>query len=338
MKDRARNCTQDATPLQERTPLKPVPPWKVFLGLALGLILLAVAARGIELGQVLAGLARANPTWIAVAFLSVLLTTAAKIGRWQGLFPRTRQPDLLRLGKALLVGQLFNALLPARIGDVVRAYTVGTEEGISRVMVLGTVAAEKAFDVLFLLLCGGLAAIVVPLPPWLGLPLAGGTVGGVLLFLLALFGPEQSLPEWVERGIHRLPWESGTWLVGVSQRILVGLAALRESQMASVACAWSAAIWMLAAGTNYLLFLAFKLRLPFVAALSLLVLLHVGVAPPSSPARLGVFHALTILGLEAFGVDRSSGLAYAAVLHAIVYLPQIVPGIVILGLNRRRAQ
>jgi len=273
-----------------------------------------------------------------VAFLSVLLTTAAKIGRWQGLFPRTQQPGLLRLGKALLVGQLFNALLPARMGDVVRAHTVGTEEGISRVMVLGTVAAEKAFDVLFLLVCGGLAAIVVPLPLWLGLPLAGGTVGGVLLFLLALFGPEQSLPEWVKRGIHRLPWGSGTWLVGVWQRILVGLAALREPQMASVACAWSAAIWTLAAGTNYLLFLAFKLRLPFVAALSLLVLLHVGVAPPSSPGRLGVFHALTVLGLEAFGVDRSSGLAYATVLHAIVYLPQILPGIVILGLNRRRAQ
>jgi uncharacterized membrane protein YbhN (UPF0104 family) len=305
--------------------------------LVLGLILFAAAARGIELGQVWTGLTRANPTWVALAFLSILLTTVAKIGRWQGLFPRARQPDLLQLGKALLVGQLSNALLPARIGDVVRAYTIDTEEGISKAMILGTVAAEKAFDVLFLLLCGGLVAVLVPLPPWLDVPLTGGMVGAVFLFSLALFGPEQSLPEWVKRRIHRLPWGSGTWLIGVSQRILVGLAALREPQIASVACVWSAVIWALAAGTNYLLFLAFELHLPFVAALLLLVLLHVGVAPPSSPGRLGVFHALTILGLETFEVDRSSGLAYATVLHAIVYLPQIVPGVMILCLNRRRA-
>jgi uncharacterized membrane protein YbhN (UPF0104 family) len=119
------------------------------------------------------------------------------------------------------------------------------------------------------------------------------------------------------------------------QRGLAGLAALREARMALVACVWSVATWTLAAGTNYLLFQAFNLTLPFGAALLLLVVLHIGIAPPSSPTRLGVFHSLTILGLATFGVDRALSLAYATVLHLIVYLPQILLGALALGVRRR---
>ena len=314
--------------------LKIRPLWRPMLGLILGLVLLAVAVQQVELDQVWAGLTQAEPLWVALAFLAVLLTTVAKISRWRWLFPATYRPDLFPLGRALLVGQLFNALFPARVGDIVRAQMIGSEGRTSKATALGTVAAEKAFDVLFLLICGGLAAVFVPLPPWLDVSLLGMTVGGILFLLLVLAWPEQRILAWVERWGQRLPWEIGERLGAALQRVLMGLAALRELRMAAVACVWSAAIWTLAAGTNYLLFHAFDLRLSVEAALLLLVLLHLGVAPPSSPGRLGVFHALTVLGLAALGVNRSSGLAYATVLHLIVYLPQIVPGAVVLGVRR----
>lgn len=310
--------------------------WRLLLGLALGLVLLAVSVRGVKPEQVWSGLAQANPIWVSLAFLAVLLTTAAKVGRWRRLFPGTQRPGLFLLGRALLVGQLINALLPARVGEVVRAYLAGTGEEISKATALGTVAAEKTFDVLFLLICGGLAAALAPLPPWLHVSLVGLTAGGVLLLLLALAWPEQRILAWTGRWAHHLPWGAGEWLGGVMRQGLAGLAALREPRMALVACVWSAAIWALAAGTNYLLFRAFNLPLSAGAALLLLVLLHVGVAPPSSPGRLGVFHAITVLSLTTFGVDRSSGLAYATVLHLIVYLPQILPGAVVLGLGCKR--
>lgn len=329
--------------LQERARLTPGTLWRLILGLVLGLALLAVAIRGIEPGEVLAGLAEANPVWVTLAFLTVLLTTLAKVGRWWGLFPAAQRPGYFLLFRALLVGQLANALLPARVGEVVRVYLVGAGGEISKASVLGTVAAEKTFDVLFLLVCAGLAFALAPMPPWLDVSLAGLAAGGVLVLILAVALPQQRVLTWTERWVHRLPWGVGERL---AQRMFViralrwglsGLAALREPRMALVACAWSAAIWALAAGTNHLLFWAFDLRLSTGAALLLLVLLHVGVAPPSSPGRLGIFHALTVLGLAAFGVDRSSGLAYATVLHLIVYLPQVLPGAIVLGLGRRSA-
>lgn len=327
----------------ERARLTPGTLWRLTLGLALGLALLAVAVRGIEPGEVLAGLAEANPVWVTLAFLTVLLTTLAKVGRWWGLFPAAQRPGYFLLFRALLVGQLANALLPARVGELVRVYLVGAGGEISKATALGTVAAEKTFDVLFLLICAGLAFALAPMPPWLDASLAGLAAGGVLILILALALPQQRVLTWTERWVHRLPWGVGERLAQalrsdvVYPRGLTGLAALREPRMALVACAWSATIWALAAGTNHLLFWAFDLPLSAGAALLLLVLLHVGVAPPSSPGRLGIFHALTVLGLAAFGVDRSSGLAYATVLHLIVYLPQVLPGAVVLGLGRRSA-
>lgn len=133
--------------------------------------------------------------------------------------------------------------------------------------------------------------------------------------------------------MERLPWRLGARLPGLLDRVLSGLAALRRPRMALAAGAWSVAIWALAAATNALLFRAFDLDLGPGAALFLLVLLYAGAAPPSSPGRLGVFHALTLLGLEVLGVPRALGLAYATALHAIVYLPEILPGALFLGLH-----
>jgi len=325
----------EGDPTRMYTRLNPRLLGKLFLGLALGLALLALAARGIEPGQVWAGLLEADPIWVALAFLIVLLTTAAKMGRWRGLFPQGQRPGVSLLCRALLVGQLANALLPVRVGDVVRAYLTGEDGRASRATALGTIAAEKWFDVLFLLICAGIAALLAPLPSWLDASLVGLAMAGGCFFVLAVVLPEQRFLSWTGQLFRHLPGETGERMNDIVRRSLKGLAALREPQMAWGTFVWSLAIWTLAAATNYILFWAFDFYLPVGAALLLLVLLHVGVAPPSSPGRLGVFHALTVLGLATFGVDRSSGLAYATVLHLIVYLPQIVPGAITLGFGSK---
>lgn len=323
--------------------------WRALLGLACGAVLLALVARGVDIEAVEAGLRSADGRWVGLALVAVLATTAAKIGRWERLFPEAQRPGLLCLGRALLVGQLVNGLLPARVGDLARAYLSGRGGGISKATALGTIAAEKAFDVLFLLICAGLTAGLASLPGWLGVPLAAIATLGGSIFLLAVAFPEERMLTWIgrwsrvdlaptaslrTRWTRRLPGGAADWLKGVLQRGLVGLAGLRRPRKALVVCAWSLLIWTLAAGTNYVLFWAFDLKLSVGAALLLLTLLHVGTAPPSSPGRLGIFHALTVVGLGAFDVDRAASLAYAMVLHAVVYVPQILFGSLALAIGR----
>ena len=310
--------------------------WRLIVGLAFGLGLLVFVARGVDLEAVWTGFLGADSFFVGLAFLTVLATMATKVGRWYALFPRGEHPSLPALTRALLVGQLANALLPARVGEVARAYLIGYEGEGSSAITLGTVAAEKAFDVFFLLLSSGLVAFTLSLPSWMTLSLGGLAAVGTAVLLAAVALPRQRIVVWADRWAGRVGWVGIDRLLGILQRGLVGLEVLRTPRQALIACVWSAVVWTLAASTNGLLFLAFHLHLSWTAALWLLVLLHVGVAPPSSPGRLGVFHALTVWGLATFGVDRSIGLAYAAVLHALVYLPQVTLGGVALVCSQGR--
>lgn len=315
--------------------------WRAVLGLAgglaLGILLLLVAARGVSLYEVWAQLSLARPGWVALAALAVLWTTALKVARWRTLLHAAERPSVWQLGQALLIGKSLNALLPARVGDLARIYVAGEGRQVSRAALLGTLAAEKAFDTLFFLVSGGLALALVPLPPWINLSLVGGAAGGFLLIVLALAWPQRRLVGWLERWARHLPrhlpWELSERLPRFARRAFSGLSALREPRLAGIAGLWSVASWALAAGTNALLFRAFGLPLKLGGALLLLVVLYAGVAPPTSPGRLGIFHTLTVLTLEALGVERALGLAYATALHAIVYLPEIVPGAILLGLR-----
>lgn len=312
------------------------PAWRLILGLALGLVLLGLVAFRVDMRQVWLEMGRAQPFWVIAALVSVLLTTLAKVARWRGLFAEPR-PGFWSLCRALLSGQFANAVLPARLGDVTRAYQLGAESGGSKAAALGTVAAEKGFDMLFLLLAAGLAALSNPLPSWLNLSLSILTALGLIAAILALAWPQQRLLAWMNRLGQHVPATGnclsrlGARALGLFERMLGGLASLRSPRMALKACAWSAAIWTLSVLTNAALFRAFGFELGPGAAILLLVVLLAGSAPPSTPGKIGVFHYLTVLCLDAWGVARADGLAFAAVLYLIVFVPQIVPGALTLG-------
>jgi len=301
------------------------------LGLILGLALFGWLVHGVPLGEVWARLAAAQPAWVGLALLSVLVNTAAKVARWRGLFPGLQRPGISSLTRSLLVGQMANALLPARLGDVLRAHVLGTEQETSRALVLGTIAAEKAFDILGLLVCAGLTVAWTALPTWLYIPLIVLAGTGLALFSLALAWPERTILAWTERWAAIRSWKGGMWLAARSRAVLAGLATVRQPRRTIEACSWSAVVWVSATATNYLLFLAYGFHLSVGAALLLLVSLTIGIVPPSSPAKLGVFHSIAVFTLAVFGVERSSGLAYAVALHLLVYVPQIVPGAILVG-------
>jgi uncharacterized membrane protein YbhN (UPF0104 family) len=250
------------------------------------------------------------------------------------MFASEQRPRFLLLAAALLVGQMANALLPGRVGDIARAYLAGAEGETGTATALGTIAVEKAFDLFCLLLTGVLAAGMTSLPPWADWTLLALSAVGLMMIVAVLAWSVEPLLAWWRRWLARHPWRAGGWLLGFVQRVVVGLQSLRSPRMLLSVGAWSGAVWALAAGTNYLLFLAFRLPLSFGAALFLLFVLHVGIAPPSSPVKLGIFHALVVVSLEFLGIDRPLGLAYGALLHAMVYLPQIVLGSVSLILVR----
>jgi len=174
---------------------------------------------------------------------------------------------------------MLNTLLPARLGEVQRAYTIGGL-GPGRTYTLGTVALEKILDLLAyagLFLC---LLLLIPLPAWIDSSIYG-FVGVTLAAWLAVLTAAYRRAE-VERlmawGLKFLPAGLRAF---VAPRLQSGLSSLEAIQGAGPLfnLAWlSAVVWGTALLNNHLALLALGLRLPLSASLLTLIALQAGIS------------------------------------------------------------
>jgi uncharacterized membrane protein YbhN (UPF0104 family) len=223
---------------------------------------------------------------------------------------------------------MLNIVVPARLGEVARIYFMGQTESQSRARTLGTIAVEKWLDILMLLLLVLLAPIFVSLPPWfrdsrVTLAVFAAAFLGVALTLS--YGKDRLLT-LVESVSHFLPEGWRARIHRATGLALGSLDVLRSPWVGIRLQGWSLLIWMLSILVNYIIFLALGLPLPFAAALFLLVVLEIGVAVPSVPGKLGIFHYLCTLALGVFGLEKGAALGYAVLLYFVVFVPPSLLG------------
>lgn len=84
----------------------------------------------------------------AAASVSLLLAHAARALRWALLFPPGYTKRRFNLLMGLSVGYLLNAIIPFRLGEILRAYFVSARENIPFPLVAATVASERVADVI----------------------------------------------------------------------------------------------------------------------------------------------------------------------------------------------
>ena len=119
-------------------------------------------------------------------FLAVWFRTA----RWKFLLRPLIGKPKKSIYSVVIVGYMANNLIPIRIGEVIRAYYLSLREGCSTSAVFGTVAVERATDVLALLFFLGAAGLMSAS----GVERAFGDIssnvpGGTLVMVLAALLP-----------------------------------------------------------------------------------------------------------------------------------------------------
>jgi hypothetical protein len=267
---------------------------------------------------------------LLLALGSVLLTNWAKAMRWRLLFyPRHSLLSVRSCLFGVLIGQLANNLLPARLGELVRAYLIGESSTISKVFALATTVVEKALDSVMLLLLVALLSLWMPMPPWLRR--SSLTISGILVVLLLgvilLASQRKRIGGVLDGWIEKHPALAFLRIFGRLVEASGELSALRNAQVELQLWGWSVLIWMLAVATNALIQRAVHLDVSPLASPLLLVVLMAGTILPTSPMQIGVFHYLCVLTLTLFGVGQDVALSYAFLLHLVVYLPIIVGGV-----------
>ena len=136
-------------------------------GVAASALFLWLAARGVDVDVFWESLRNCDYLLLVPALLALAATVAIRSWRWQLLFAPATRPPLGAVTRAMLVGQLFNVILPMRAGEAARIVVLNQEAGTSRAESLGTAVVERVYDVLALLLLVPAAAPFLPEVTWL---------------------------------------------------------------------------------------------------------------------------------------------------------------------------
>ena len=297
-------------------------------GVALTGFFLWLALRNVDVAAVRDALRHASYGYLIPAALCGAVGYCLRTWRWGQILSRTKAIPFTRLFPVLMVGFATNNLLPARVGEFVRAYVLGREEGVSPSLALATIVVERVCDGLTLIMLMALTLAFFPLPvsdPRLQtIELVATIIFGVAaLGLIALLLAPRPILAIVRFCLRPIPARFAARITGLLDQFIAGLEALRSPLALARIAGLSGLVWLCEGGTFAFVLLAFPLGLSggqwFAAAVFLLVFVNLGIMIPSAPGYVGTYQLFAKLALGAFGVAASAAVALSFVAHALQY-------------------
>jgi len=303
------------------------------VGILVTVALIWWTIRDVPVSSLLAHVQQAKLEWLAAAAALAIATILLRVPRWRSVLRQFDGVPSGALYHAAVLGLFGNSLLPARSGEIVRAYALSKLAPVPVGAALGSIALERMLDVLAIaalallgvVVEGGSASVGSTLPirhvAWLT---GGATLVIVGTGLLLHWRPRAM--QWIARSLlspHRT-----RSLAGLVGRVSAGLAAARSPRLMISLLAWSFLIWGINATAFWMGFVAFNIHVPWTAAVVLQGAVALGIALPSSPGFFGPFEAATRVALAAYGVTPVAAAAFAIPFHVCVFfIPTIVLGV-----------
>lgn len=308
----------------------------------IGAGLMTYVLRGADLGRVGDAVTSARFDLIGLAVLAMVATYLARAVRWCYLLEPLGRVHLGIALRATVIGFAATAVLPGRVGEILRPYLLARRERLSVSAAIGTVVLERLLDLAVILAIFGLAVVVfepqggVADDGLLTALHAGAAVAaGFALATLGLACVAATSPASVGRAVARvttlLPGGLSQRLVQLSHRFSEGFGAMRRPGPLVWAMAWTVVIWLSITAGLWCVAVAFDIGMSPAGAGIVLVLIVLGVAVPT-PAGVGGYHAAFQVGTTTlFAATAESAVGAGLVAHAISFLPVTIVGVILMA-------
>ena len=295
--------------------------------LALGILLLFFAFRGVAMDELWSTLREANFWWIGLSLFFAFISFFFRARRWVLLIePLGFKPSFKNTYHSVMVGYLFNFALP-RLGEVTRCITLGKREKIPVDSLFGTVIAERVIDLMMLFLI-----MLILLVSWMEkfgaffsqqvfnplrqkmMDTFGGTAvfwlliaGSIAVIILLLYLFRKQLVRFVF--IRKIS--------NIIRGVFDGLKTIYKMKRKWEFVLHSVLIWFFYIMMTWMVVFSLEETsgLTFIDGMFLLVIGALGMSAPVT-AGFGAFHWITSRGLMfVYGLSLEQGTAYAILAH-----------------------
>lgn len=299
------------------------------VGIALSVLFVWLAFRGIDLDSVGSAFAGADLlTWLPLALGLYSLGYLLRGVRCQILVRRTARLSWTTATSIVLVGYAANNVLPARLGEVVRAGMLAERASMPVSQALGVTFIERVLDGLALLLLLVVATLTVDVPPWMTeLVYVAAAIFGIaaIAIVAAVLWPGAIALAAGRVGALLGPsWQAR--LTRLATNCTSAAECLRDPKQAVLLLASSVVIWCFESSIFVFLLPVFGAPLSIQCGIITMCVTGFGLLLPSSPGFIGPFHYFASQTVMIFGVTQSTALAYAALVHLSFFVPITVAG------------
>ena len=298
---------------------------KLLVGVVISAALFGYLVWSVDVRELVAVLGRTRWGWVIVATALAPFCVWTRGRRWRYLFPPGSEPP--GLVPATMIGYMVNNVLPLRAGEIVRVYVVAKRWGHGFWTALATLIVERVLDSLVIVLIMAVLVLRIPVPRTLQIGaavlLAIDLVAVAVLCFLAI-APARSR-RLVERFTRRWP-SLQRRVVGILETFARGLEGVRTRAHLLPLAMWTVIVWVIPAFIAWTMLRALHLELPWIAAWVVLAFVGLGIAIPSAPGYIGVFHAAATIALTIFGVPAPAAFGFALLLHTSQIIPVTLVG------------
>lgn len=269
-----------------------------------------------------------NLTYLAVSGGLIVFSIAVRAERWQVLLEPIQHLPVKPLFGSTMVGYFGNGVLPFRMGEFLRAYSIASVTSLSASAAFGSIILERVLDFM------GLAGLILffmlffPLMEW-----GGGVVLLVVVATLAGFGlilllgrTHSGLKRWLE-GWTFVQRPRGQRILALLNNIITGLTAIRATNQVGQIVVHTLFLWLIYYAGVFFTVLATGIGLDWIGVGVILISTTLAISVPAAPGYVGTYHAAAIYVLvNVFKTGLTEAQAFAVILHAVGFLPLVTIG------------
>ena len=309
---------------------------KFVAGIGISLFFLFLLFRKIEFYKLAAAFREMEYGYLWPAVFLTFVSYFFRAVRWRFLLLPLKTAPMGSLFSSTIIGYMANNLLPARLGEFVRAYVLAEKERLPVSAVFATLVLDRLFDGFTVLLILLLTVFTLQLPPGMekvqqAMVMGGYVTLGIYLFIIVFIYVLKTRTVWT---LHLLGMLLKPFPATVSEKVIPmlgtfigGLRLSNKPRDVSALILSSLLVWVTATWPIDLLLRAFGLTLPISASMFILVFLVFAVMVPASPGYVGTYHFACVTALTAFNIQSEKALSIALVIHGVSFFPVIILGL-----------
>lgn len=329
--------------MADRNPVRTKIDLKFWLGIAVSLFFMLLLFKKIDFRSLITAFKSADYRYVFMAICFTLFSYFLRAVRWRYLLILEKSIPLSSLYSATIIGYMANNLLPARLGEFVRAYTLAQKERLETPAVFASLVIDRLFDGFTVLLLLLVTLFTLRMPAGMedaALALkTGGVVMfllycGVILFLYLLKRQTMRTLSAVGFFLKPFPRRLSDRLLPLLGSFIGGIRLSPRGGHYAALVAVSVGIWLFCLLPVDMTLRSFNIHLPLTASMFILILLVFAVMVPASPGFIGTYHYACYKGLSVFGVPEATSVSIALVMHGTGFFPVIFAGLYYLWKNK----